>query len=118
VGEERLAVSGLLHAEGGRPQTGDPAAGPPVQHLDLLRGQSREISWVHASELADPTEYLDGAELLLSVGIWLDPAVGAAALNKQAAAYVRRLVEVGVVGSGSACSTPRCRPRRSPRPTR
>ena len=40
VGEERLAVGGLLHGAGGQPQTGDPAAGPPVQHLDLLRGQS------------------------------------------------------------------------------
>jgi hypothetical protein len=36
----------------------------------------------------------------LSVGMWLDPAVGAAALNEQAAAYLRRLVEVGVVGFG------------------
>jgi PucR family transcriptional regulator, purine catabolism regulatory protein len=55
---------------------------------------------VQASELADPTPYLDGGELLLSVGMWLDPAVGAAALNEQAAAYLRRLVEVGVVGFG------------------
>jgi hypothetical protein len=32
--------------------------------------------------------------------MWLDPAVGAAALYEQAAAYLRRLVEVGVVGFG------------------
>jgi hypothetical protein len=75
---------------------------------------------VHASELADPTPYLDGGELLLSVGMRLDPAVRAAALNEHAAAYVRRLVEVGVVGLGFGVGVqqPRCRPRWSPRPTR
>ena len=60
---------------------------------------AREISWVHASELADPTPYLDGGELLLSVGMWLDPAPRPARAE-QAAAYVRRLVEAGVVGLG------------------
>ena len=55
---------------------------------------------MQASELADPRPYLDGGELLLSVGMWLDPAVGAAALNEQAAASVWGLVEVGVVGFG------------------
>jgi PucR family transcriptional regulator, purine catabolism regulatory protein len=75
---------------------------------------------VHASELADPTPYLDGGELLLTVGMRLDPAVRAAALNEHAAAYVRRLVEVGVVGLGFGVGVqqPRCRPRWSPRPTR
>jgi hypothetical protein len=46
--------------------------------------------------------------------------VRAAALNEHAAAYVRRLVEVGVVGLGFGVGVqqPRCRPRWSPRPTR
>ena len=51
----------------------------PALGLTLLTGVEdvqREISWVHASELADPTPHLDGGELLLSVGMWLDPAVG------------------------------------------
>lgn len=60
----------------------------------------REISWVHASELADPTPYLDGGELLLSVGMWLDADAGEPALAEQAEAYVRRLVDARVVGLG------------------
>jgi PucR family transcriptional regulator, purine catabolism regulatory protein len=87
---------------------GSRGAGMPVR-LGALLGQralgltaltdadpGREISWVHASELADPTPYLDGGELLLSVGMWLEPA----AAPQQASAYVRRLVEAGVVGLG------------------
>lgn len=62
--------------------------------------ERREISWVHASELDDPTPYLDGGELLLSVGMWLDTTVGHAALSRHATAYVRRLVRAGVVGLG------------------
>ncbi|HVH23992.1 MAG TPA: PucR family transcriptional regulator [Pseudonocardia sp.] len=75
----------------------------PVLGLTMLTGAENvphEISWVHASELGDPTPYLDGGELLLSVGMWLDPAAGGAELAEQAEAYVRRLVEVGVVGLG------------------
>jgi PucR family transcriptional regulator, purine catabolism regulatory protein len=44
----------------------------PGLGLSVLNGAQavqREISWVHASELADPTPYLDGGELLLSVGM-------------------------------------------------
>ncbi|HEY9376814.1 MAG TPA: PucR family transcriptional regulator ligand-binding domain-containing protein, partial [Jiangellaceae bacterium] len=44
--------------------------------LTALTGREtldREISWVHASELADPTPYLEGGELLLSLGMWLGP---------------------------------------------
>ena len=75
----------------------------PALGLTMLAGTEdvqREISWVHASELADPTPYLDGGELLLSVGMWLDPTHPAAELAEQAAAYVQRLVDVGVVGLG------------------
>ncbi|GAA4700353.1 PucR family transcriptional regulator [Pseudonocardia yuanmonensis] len=35
------------------------------------RGLDRPVSWVHSSELADPTPYLDGGELLLTTGLAL-----------------------------------------------
>jgi purine catabolism regulator len=53
----------------------------------------RPIAWVHVSELADPTPFLEGAELLLSTGLALADA-------DSAAAYVGRLAAVGVVGLG------------------
>src|SRR5215207_9104296 len=56
----------------------------------------REVSWVHTSELLDPTPYLQGGELLLTLGMWMSSARGAG----EAAAYVERLVRAGVVGLG------------------
>ncbi|MFC5995781.1 PucR family transcriptional regulator [Pseudonocardia hispaniensis] len=53
----------------------------------------RPISWVHISELADPTTYLDGGELLLTTGL----GFGA---DTDHEAFVRRLVERGVAGLG------------------
>ncbi len=61
---------------------------------------AREITWVHASELADPTPYLDGGELLLSLGMWLAPGAAPAATRARTAEYVERLVDAGVVGLG------------------
>ena len=75
----------------------------PTLGLTALTGADalrREISWVHASELADPTPYLDGGELLLSIGMWLDPVADRSAQRAQVAAYVDRLVDAGVVGLG------------------
>jgi hypothetical protein len=54
----------------------------------------RAVSWVHVSELADPTPFLEGGELLLTTGLAL--ASGGA----DVADYVRRLAEAGVVGLG------------------
>jgi purine catabolism regulator len=53
----------------------------------------RPLAWVHVSELADPTPFLDGGELLLTTGLWLggDVAVDA---------YVGRLVDAGVAALG------------------
>jgi purine catabolism regulator len=64
-------------------------------------GLDRHISWVHASELVDPTPYLERGALLLSVGMWLGagPAAGRAD-GEQVRAYVERLVKAGVVGLG------------------
>jgi PucR family transcriptional regulator, purine catabolism regulatory protein len=61
----------------------------------------REVSWVHTSELVDPSPYLESGALLLSVGLWLRPDVepnNAAAAH--VSAYVDRLVRTGVVGLG------------------
>ncbi|PRX44145.1 purine catabolism regulator [Prauserella shujinwangii] len=55
-------------------------------------GLDRGIAWVHPTELADPTAFLDGGELLLTTGLTL----GA----EPAADYVDRLVAAGVAGVG------------------
>lgn len=68
--------------------------------LSVLAGHERldaPVRWAHASELADPTPYLDGGELLLITALKLD-AEDADSMH----AYVRRLVEQGVVGLGFA----------------
>ncbi|MEV1290903.1 PucR family transcriptional regulator [Pseudonocardia sp. NPDC049635] len=51
----------------------------------------RRISWVHSSELHDPTPYLDGGELLLTTG--LGPAA-------DPAGYVRRVAAHGLAALG------------------
>ena len=57
------------------------------------RGAGAPIRWVHVSELADPTPWLSGGELLLSTGMQL--------LDEAAQrAYVRRLVEHHLAGLG------------------
>ena len=35
----------------------------------------RPIRWVHTTELADPTRYLQGGELILTTGVWRDAGV-------------------------------------------
>ncbi|WP_337729431.1 MULTISPECIES: PucR family transcriptional regulator [unclassified Saccharothrix] len=57
-------------------------------HVDT--GLDRPVSWVHSTELADPTPFLEGGELLLTTGIALGPYP----------AYARRLADAGVVGLG------------------
>ncbi len=32
----------------------------------------RPIRWVHTTELADPSRYLQGGELILTTGVWRD----------------------------------------------
>ncbi|MCH6162914.1 PucR family transcriptional regulator [Streptomyces marispadix] len=75
-----------------------------VQHsalrLSVLTGQDRldtDVRWAHASELADPTPYLEGGELLLVTALKLD-AEDPDAMRS----YVRRLTGNGVVGLGFA----------------
>src|ERR1700712_599655 len=62
--------------------------------LEIAAGEAgldRAVRWVHISELADPTPWLSGGELLLTTG--LGPA-------GDAEAYVPRLGEHGLTGLG------------------
>src|ERR1700750_3503535 len=56
-------------------------------------GLDRPVRWVHISELADPTPWLSGGELLLTTGLPLGD-------DDQQRAYVGRLVERGLTGLG------------------
>ncbi|GAA2202228.1 PucR family transcriptional regulator [Sinomonas flava] len=58
-----------------------------------------ELTGVHVSELEDPTVFLDGGELLLTVGMQLAGRDGAERAEA-ATAYVRRLVEGRVAALG------------------
>src|SRR5579883_2105451 len=64
--------------------------------LELASGEraaSAPIRWVHVSELADPTPWLSGGELLLTTGMALLD-------TDTQRAYVRRLVEHHLAGLG------------------
>ena len=74
-------------------------------------GLDRAVRWVHISELADPTPWLSGGELLLTTGMQLTTP------HRQRA-LVRRLHEHGLAGPARACpgrGTPR-KPAGSPLP--
>jgi PucR family transcriptional regulator, purine catabolism regulatory protein len=57
-------------------------------------GLANEVSWVHVSELADPTPWLEGGEFLLTTGL------GVGELQSAQRAYTRRLAEHGLSGLG------------------
>ena len=57
-------------------------------------GLGREVSWLHVSELDDPTQWLEGGELLLTTGL------GVGELATRQRAYVRRLADHGIAGLG------------------
>src|SRR5215208_3107765 len=57
-------------------------------------GLSREVSWLHVSELDDPTQWLEGGEVLLTTGL------GVGELATRQREYVRRLAEHGLAGLG------------------
>jgi purine catabolism regulator len=57
-------------------------------------GLGREVTWLHVSELADPTPFLEGGEFLLTTGL------GVGELGTAQRAYVRRLARHGVAGLG------------------
>lgn len=58
------------------------------EHLD------REVRWAHVSELIDPTEFLEGGELLLLTGVRLPRR------RDEVRDYVERLVEADVAALG------------------
>jgi purine catabolism regulator len=57
-------------------------------------GLGNEISWLHVSELADPTQFLEGGEFLLTTGL------GVGELGSAQRAYVRRLARHRLAGLG------------------
>ena len=62
--------------------------------LTLVAGREnadRVISWAHAIELADPTPYLSGGELVMTTGLKMGPT------NDEQYEYVARLSAAGVV---------------------
>ena len=67
----------------------------PGLGLELAAGASgadNPISWVHVSELPDPTPWLEGGELLITTGL------GVGALSRPQREYVRRLASHGLAG--------------------
>jgi purine catabolism regulator len=57
-------------------------------------GLDNPVSWLHVSELEDPTPFLEGGEFLLTTGL------GVGELATMQRAYVRRLAEHGLAGLG------------------
>jgi purine catabolism regulator len=57
-------------------------------------GLAHEVTWVHTSELSDPTPFLEGGEFLLTTGL----GVGELATSQRA--YIRRLARHGLAGLG------------------
>ena len=67
----------------------------PTLGLSLAAGGNslhREVTWIHVSELSDPTRWLQGGELLVTTGI----GIGASAQGRRA--YLRRLANHGLSG--------------------
>ncbi|MBG6237281.1 purine catabolism regulator [Mycetocola sp. CAN_C7] len=70
--------------------------------LRLLAGRSSgrldaPISWIHSSDLDDPTPFLDAGQVVLTTGTQFDPAT---TTPGDVAAYVERLSGHGLVGIG------------------
>jgi purine catabolism regulator len=57
-------------------------------------GLDGAVRWLHASELADPTPWLGGGELLLTTGLGIGDTAG------RRRAYLRRLARHGLAGLG------------------
>ncbi len=67
----------------------------PALGLELVAGAAgadRPISWVHVSELTDPTPWLEGGELLITTGL------GVGELSRPQREYVRRLAQHDLAG--------------------
>jgi PucR family transcriptional regulator, purine catabolism regulatory protein len=77
----------------------DPALG-----LELLvdHGLDQKVRWVHTTELADPSLYLQGGEVILTTGVWIDAGT-------KPAGFVRPLAEAGVAALGYGIPRPDAR---------
>ncbi|MFJ8864910.1 PucR family transcriptional regulator [Streptomyces sp. NPDC102473] len=67
----------------------------PALQLSVKAGSSglgRSVSWAHASELADPTPWLLGAEVIMTAGLAVPPTAAGQR------AYLERLDDAGVSG--------------------
>lgn len=64
-----------------------------VRVLAGAGSDEQPITWVHVSELDDPTPFLSGGELLLTTGLFVRPGT-------DFAVYVEKLCAVGVLGLG------------------
>jgi PucR family transcriptional regulator, purine catabolism regulatory protein len=72
-------------------------AAMPGLGLEVVAGSDgldNPVSWLHVSELDDPTQFLEGGEFLLTTGL------GIGELETTQRAYVRRLAEHGLAGLG------------------
>ena len=83
------AAAGAIDAD--RPRRPRRPRRPPPR--GRRAGSSAPVRWVHISELADPTPFLSGGELLLTTGMALDTA-------KAQREYVARLADHGLAGLG------------------
>ncbi|MEA2294020.1 MAG: hypothetical protein QOE86_1659 [Solirubrobacteraceae bacterium] len=70
----------------------DMVEGTGVRVLAGAAGLDRPVRWVHISELADPTPWLSGGELLLTTGMPIEDGGGAA--------YIECLATHGLAGLG------------------
>src|SRR5215218_7054458 len=72
-------------------------AAMPGLGLEVVAGSDgldNTVSWLHVSELEDPTQFLEGGEFLLTTGL----GVGELAATQRA--YLRRLGKHGLAGLG------------------
>ena len=63
-------------------------------------GVDRPVTWVHVSELRDPTPFLSGGELLLTTGLAFDDGLLDPDVELRAAAVRRRPSSVSVSAPG------------------
>ena len=59
----------------------------------------RRVRWVHTTELADPSRYLQGDEVILTTGVWI-------AAGTRPVEFVRPLVGAGIAALGYGLPAP------------
>src|SRR5437764_13138165 len=59
----------------------------------------RRVRWVHTTELADPSRYLQGDEVILTTGVWIEAGT-------RPADFVRPLQRSGIAALGYGVPAP------------